>query len=44
MDGLTGRISFDAQGRRTTFELDLVQLTTGGVEKVILILFSNLVS
>jgi hypothetical protein len=34
IDGLTGRVQFDANGRRSAFSLDLMELTKDGVEKV----------
>jgi hypothetical protein len=34
MDGLTGRIRFDSRGRRTDFELEVVELKKTGLEKV----------
>ncbi len=34
MEGLTGRIRFDSLGRRSDFELDIVELKKSGLEKV----------
>jgi hypothetical protein len=34
MEGLTGRIRFDSLGRRTDFELEIVELKKSGLEKV----------
>ncbi len=34
MEGLTGRIRFDSLGRRTDFELEIVELKKTGLEKV----------
>jgi hypothetical protein len=45
MEGLTGRIRFDSLGRRTDFELEIVELKKTGLEKVrthqFIILFSS---
>ena len=34
MDGLTGKVKFDSQGKRTDFELEIVELKKDGLQKV----------
>ena len=35
MDGLTGRVSFDTEGFRSSFTLEIVELRKEGLAKVI---------
>jgi len=35
MEGVSGKVSFDAQGLRTSFDLEVIELKAHGLEKVI---------